>query len=186
MVKISKVTKTKKAEKSIWLEKQEAIEFLYGLGKNDFAGSDYFVVDTNPQYEMEELVGIFSSDFLEMVGAVDILKVNPKTIKKERMRNKSVSVMAIKKFAKKFQDYTNTTKLEIDMMPEEFSILCFGENFASSNVRFTCDYTLQIKKIELVDIMGNSVGTFDEIQKMKTSINNILSKQRYYYRRIKK
>lgn len=186
MIKISKVTKTRKTEKNIWLEKQDAIEFLYELNKNDFAGSDYFVVDAEPQYEMDELVGIFSEHFLQMIGIVDVLKVNPKTIKKERMKNRSVSVMAIKKFAKKFQDYTNTTRLEIDMMPDEFSILCFGDTMGSSNVKFTCDYTLQIRKIELVDIMGNSVGTFDEIQKMKTSINNIMSKQRYYYRRIKK
>jgi hypothetical protein len=185
MIYLTKITKKKKIEKRFTMTCEDAKHYLFGLKKNDFAGSDILVIGAEPYLEFEEIKAFFSDSYLvpSNNGIIDILTANPLIPKSGRLRNRKASLIAIKKFVQKIMSKTDTRQSEIKLHLNNVVIYLYGDELSFCLV---CNYELDIIKIEILDKQRLPITSLEHIDNLKKNINKILVKQRHYYKRIKK
>ena len=130
--------------------------------------------------EIQRLKDYFKPEFFSleegMIG-INVYRIN-KLKKSSRVKSKVISHKSVEGFSEKIKKALNINQIGFTLNSNSvhFRIQEYGK--LKTDVIVSLNNNLFIKSIEI-----SKPSTYEEIDKMKKTINSVLTKQRYYYKR---
>ena len=183
MIFIKKVSKKNGIEKINRYSVSEAIMIIYGLSRMQMKISEYYFVGGTTLQEQNEILRYFSDEYLVKndSGLFPIYRIKEDVQKKNRIRECKFNPTTLIKIENKVREELENTGVIIGS--DGFSI--YGTH---EETRFKFDFDNNMKLYN-IDVVKDGVLVEEltkEMKELKTRINGILTKQRYYYKKADK
>jgi hypothetical protein len=159
----------------------QAKHFLETLHRDNFRLNDYFLVGADSDDEQNRFMSLFNPAYLIRQNAepFDYFLVNKGLKKSERLILNGARTQTIMKFSDKIMREIGASAFSV-----AFSHDCFDLSFEKDNqkIAYTCSYNLEIISSFVYD-KDKKVGVDIEVARSYYTVaNEILRKQRYYYK----
>lgn len=182
MVYIEKKSKKSKRKTTYTMSGSDARLFLYSLLPTETKTNDYILAGADKVYELNDLLAFFNPMFFQKseVDVFTVYKVNGTIHKDDRLRHKGAKLSTIENFKQKIKKAIPDSEVSIVYENKHFTI---SIDSLVSNILLICDYKLVILRAYIITEEGNRKIDIKKNDGIVKVVNNILRKQRYYYKR---
>jgi hypothetical protein len=177
--------KSKRLAKNTTLKKTltDAKFYLYNLTAPNFSYSDFYVVGSDYDWELQDLLEFFSKDYLVKVEkpAFDMYYINPEITKPERQSNRTLQNINFynrlkKKIQNELPEYVVTLAIKNNRIAIELENTILKIDIILDKYLNILDAVIKTTAVEEY----NYLSMFEDARK---KIDSLLVKQRYYYKK---
>lgn len=159
----------------------DAKVFLYNLSKIRQRLGEYYIMGADHEKETEDIIQFFSPEFIEKKPSepFDVYYIKENVPKPNRISG-SITPNSILNIQKKIENEFSEYSVHFSLVNQNHQVMIYDDE---TKYKFELNEKLELESALIESAVTQSM--LEPYEKIKTRLNSLLTKQRYYYRRKK-